>query len=559
LTHCHGASFPDDEISCCVTVRFRIRGFWSRTEEFHRVACGLAMMFVFSSILLTSMFDFLFKRRPAPSSSAPTVRPQPSTQPDPSPPVLARQDALKAAAALSDEASAAAFILQCQFADARLQAAELIRSKPMLEQVEQAMRNADRRVAKLVRGRLDALALEEARQQQAQAGLEHAQRLVQEPLLMPSQVAELDRAWQAIDLPPGALLQSFDQMRAALGERLQQQAALQRAVIDGLARVRRALDGEPVPVEAVQALDTLELELAAHMAAQEAPSLPKNMLSEFAQELQAARRALQVLAARQEATAAREQEIARIAASRPPPELAQPALSPESTSAIASDTKQNFLDAITGMEQALQNGALQTAMECDKTARALDLKAARLSDAQTARLVQARSELGRLQGWAKWGGNISREELLKAADGLPIQALAPPELAKKVGSLRERWKSLDVSAGSASKELWERFDVACTTAYAPAAEHFKKLADERQHNAAKAQAMIVEVRQFAASSHGNAEAAPQADSDLPSAEANVPQGDSDLLFAEANARSYVGAPLWDNLSLMLQPLIPDRP
>ncbi len=460
------------------------------------------------------MFDFLFKRRPQPSSSVPAA----ARQPQPVGPdalggsMLARQSALKEAAALKDESSAVAFILQCQFADARLQAAGLIQSKLMLEQVEQAMRNADRRVAKLVHGRLDALIQQEARRRHAQVRLDEAQRLVQERLLVPSQVAELDRAWQAIGGPPQELQQSFEQIRAALGERLQEQAALQRAIIDGSARLRGVMDGAQLQADtvadAVQTLDALERELAAHVSAREAPSLPKNMLSGFLDQHHAARQVLLALSAREAASAAREQESARIAEPHQPAppvdETAPPATEPVAPApAVSSETRQNLLDAMAGLEQALQDGALHAALEYDKSLRAIDLKAARLSETQAARLAKARGELSRLQGWAKWGGNISREELLKAADGLPAKALAVPELAKQVGSLRERWKSLDTSAGPASKELWERFDAACTAAYAPAAEHFKKLAEERQNNAAKALAIIAEVRQCAASANSS--------------------------------------------------------
>ena len=72
------------------------------------------------------------------------------------------------------------------------------------------------------------------------------------------------------------------------------------------------------------------------------------------------------------------------------------------------------------------------------------------------------------------------------------------ELAKKVGSLRERWKSLDTLSGPAPKSLWERFDAACSVAYAPAAQHFKQLAEERHGNAAKAQELIAETAALAA-------------------------------------------------------------
>ncbi|MGZ5788557.1 MAG: DUF349 domain-containing protein, partial [Burkholderiaceae bacterium] len=161
------------------------------------------------------------------------------------------------------------------------------------------------------------------------------------------------------------------------------------------------------------------------------------------------------------------------------------------------DSQQLISALLNDLEKSLQDGALQAASEADKGLRAIDAKSFRLLEPQSAQLARLRAELSHLQGWAKWGGNVSREELLKAAEGLPAQSLGPLELAKKVGSLRERWKSLDVSAGPAAKDLWHSFDAACTTAYAPAAEHFKKLADERQMHGEKARALIAEVKQFA--------------------------------------------------------------
>jgi len=68
------------------------------------------------------------------------------------------------------------------------------------------------------------------------------------------------------------------------------------------------------------------------------------------------------------------------------------------------------------------------------------------------------------------------------------------ELAKKVGSMRDRWKALDSLSGAAPKSLWERFDHACTVAYAPAAAHFKHLADERHTNAARGEALVAEAQ-----------------------------------------------------------------
>lgn len=484
------------------------------------------------------MFDSFFKRSGA--SAAPEQASANTQKPDQRVEAMqARQAALARSEAFDgDEAAAAEFVLQCEFADARLKAAHYIHAKPVLEQVAQAMRNTDRRVAKLMQQRLDAILQRDAREQKADGCVKQAQRMADEPQLMLNQVADLDRAWQSIGDVSETMQNLFDRYRSVLHERVQAQTALQRAVIDVRARMQRlmqtAANAQPQlvsPEEAAQTLNALELEMAQHCAAREAASLPKNLVSEFTRDRHNLLQMLASIEKRRAAIVAREAvlagwEAAPVSTLReddlkqawkalPAPheddtiafnarfEVLIDRISQSRKSAEAvvregqQDNQGNFTEALECMEKALSDGELHAAAEHDKTVRSIDVKTVRLSKAQTARLALARSELSRLQGWAKWGGNVSREELLKAADELAGQQHAVPELAKKVGSLREHWKSLDISAGPAGKELRERFDAACTTAYAPAAAHFKKLADERQHNLAKAQSILAEVRQFA--------------------------------------------------------------
>jgi DNA repair protein SbcC/Rad50 len=155
-------------------------------------------------------------------------------------------------------------------------------------------------------------------------------------------------------------------------------------------------------------------------------------------------------------------------------------------------SKEQILKAIQGIEDALEQGTVLVAQNFDRELRGVDARVAGLSTEQKERLLRVRAELAHLQGWAKWGGNISRDELIKAAEELPQKELPVAELASKVKGLRERWKSLEASSGSAPKEVWERFDLACTNAYAPAAAHFAQLALERQENLEKAEALIAE-------------------------------------------------------------------
>lgn len=489
------------------------------------------------------MFDFLFKRATdkAEAQAAPAV---------PDPTGAAAQSALRreqqterARALAGDEAGAVELILSSEFAGVRLTAAEHVQTPAALEQVLQAMRNTDRRVAKLMQGRLDAIRYRQAEQAKAQACLELAQRLRQDDKLTPSMVVELDRQWTITAAAPDQAEQ-FAGVRAALAARLEAQLSLQRSVIDAIAQAR-ALAGGAQPADA--ALAELERLRALHAAAGTAPeqaALPRNLLGELVtalqqleagiaaqQQHQAAfdarqaaldgwqgapadtldaarlRRDWQSLAGVPDGALAERQQAAfeALLASLPQPLPQQsPAQSAQSAQPAAAraaarpskEVDQRFIDTLDAMEAALDEGLLHAASEHDKWLK--EHKGGRLTPAQSDRLAHLRAELKRLGDWARWGGNVSREELVRAVEELPALGLSMSELARKVGSMRERWKGLDAVSGHAPKQLWERFDAACSAAYAPAAAHFKQLADERHNNALKAQAMVEEVLAMAA-------------------------------------------------------------
>ncbi|AMP03857.1 DUF349 domain-containing protein [Collimonas pratensis] len=489
------------------------------------------------------MFGFLFKRteRAAPQ---PAVAPQAALRAEARQVSdQARQQALQQAQALSEEGAAVAFIAQSTFADARLAAAQLVQSQPALEQVLQACRNTDRRVAKLMQTRLDSLRQQQVVAAKAAACIAQAQRLQQELQLMPNQVAELDRSWDGKDVPAD-LQQQFTQVRAQLAERLSAQAGLQHDAIALLSQLRAMhLQAKAGVSDAAPAtLDALEAQMAGCLSHAEATTLPRHLASDFSQEAQALRKLLQDLQQHQVALQARSELLANWEGALDAPDALQPeamrsawsalprlpaellddgleqryqALLKQHAPAIVKPQKVQaataavtateagerppIAEALDGLEKALEDGALQQAVDFDKALRAMDFKQHKPSATQTSRLTQARSELTRLQGWARWGGNVSREELTKAALELPPQELAPAELAKKIGSLRARWKSLDVSSGSAPRTLWEGFDAACTAAYAPVAAHFQQQAEQRQANQLSARALIEEIQQHAQS------------------------------------------------------------
>ncbi len=488
------------------------------------------------------MFDYLFKRLGrVPAASVPVPAPTSTSA------TLAerKQAALSQAQALAgDEVAAVEFILQCEFPDARVLAAQFVQSEPLLQRLLAPMRRTDRRVARLLQQRLEALAQQQRAARQAQAWLDSAQQLLDEPRLLPNQVAELDRAWEAIGAVAPMQQGQYQALRAGLEARLLAQAALQRAALDTLARWRQLQETLataavlPPAAEITRALAILENAMTNHLTAPEAASLPRHFQNDFEQQRAAFRASWLHAQEREQALAARRQALAEWQAAAPQALLAAelqrawqalPALASEWGEAADLErqfqallgqlaasrinnmprasrpdqgqaqrqAQQQAREALLALEAALQEGTLQGALDADAGLRALDLPASAWPPAQAARLGAARAELARLQGWARWGGNLSRAELLNSAQELPAKALPAPELARQVGALRDRWKGLDSSAGAAPRELWQQFDAACNAAYAPAAEYFSRQAEQRRENLAQAEALLAQSRQYA--------------------------------------------------------------
>jgi hypothetical protein len=487
------------------------------------------------------MFEFLFKRpgdnKPGDKPAGQGAQPELPATPSTSGSAARAQQAEKLSRVGGDEAAAVEFILQCEFSELRLTAAEFVHSPKALERVYTAMRNTDRRVAKLLHARLDAHRHHEAEHRRALTLLEQARSLLKDALLTPNHVAELDRKWAVIAAPE--LNEEFQGVRAELGKRLEAQVQLQRAMIDRLAALRQLGAGLPA-AELAARLEVLGQEQAQALQAPEQASLPRGLAAEFGVEHQKLQASLHAIEAGQAALGARsafldaqqarpvaelnadalrkewkalptlpqdeaggelQRRFDALLASLPQAEPRKPKEAKEAKDAKEArpssrpkGADQHFLDTMDAMEAALQQGSLGTAAELDKALKEAREKGMRLTPPQSDRLAHVRGEFKRLSDWARWGGNVSREELIKAVETLSTQSLAMSELAKKVGSMRERWKALDSLSGAAPKSLWERFDAACSAAYAPAAAHFRQLADERHSNAARGEKLVEEAR-----------------------------------------------------------------
>jgi DNA repair protein SbcC/Rad50 len=114
------------------------------------------------------------------------------------------------------------------------------------------------------------------------------------------------------------------------------------------------------------------------------------------------------------------------------------------------------------------------------------------SSALQSRIGALQAEFTRLKGWQHWGGGRVRDDLVVEAETLAastvIQEGSRPvkfpvkQLENSIEQLRLRWKELDRLGGATNKPLWQRFEAALKTAYAPVAAHLAQLSEARKEN-----------------------------------------------------------------------------
>lgn len=150
------------------------------------------------------------------------------------------------------------------------------------------------------------------------------------------------------------------------------------------------------------------------------------------------------------------------------------------------------------LEAELESGQLSDASAnldtINKKLAAIDGLSDRRKETIEKRLQAVQPQLSQLRDWRKWGTTQAREQLIASMDQLDGQEQHPKVIAQEVQKARDTWKSWDKSGDPVDKTLWQRFDAACTKAYAPCKAYFEKLAAERQHNLQLREALIEKLK-----------------------------------------------------------------
>jgi len=413
-----------------------------------------------------------------------------------------------AIASIRDEAPLLELAQDALHAETRLAAAERVSSPDNLRKLGDAVRNKDHGVARLARQRLDAIE-DRANQEAAADGiLAELEALAVRPGPIVTSLIELDRRWQALDMRSDeARLARCDAARRTIQERFDREQEEQRARLRFERGLREWIEALEAPA-AADGYDALAIALAAwrEQARQRDDAAALAELDQAEQRIARWQQEREALAAAEALVVEAEQLAAATSIDNAKlPERWQaldramrtPALTRRFEAALTvveqrrleqiraaeqetSAARQRVDGLLHTAEEALAAGQLQAARAAAEEIRSHKAGAGDLPKPMTQRLGRLVQQLNELERWESFGQQNARVQLCERAEALATQALDAAQVAPEVQKLRNEWKALDQQHAGVPKALWERFDRACETAYAPAARHFAELAAQRK-------------------------------------------------------------------------------
>lgn len=417
-------------------------------------------------------------------------------------------------------------------------------TQPSVEQLQDVLKELsarDKSAARAVRERLDEIRRAKDQEKIAVEWAEKAQVLL---AASPFNAAEA-AAWQRDAAKAGAPLsrEPLSQFKAQLVERvkaiedLQHRVQVQREVAVLLAQRIEVLSTKPWR-DAQGVLDHLRADVARWQ--EQAGELTgdagwASVDERFPPQLEAASAQLTLVwdafqsALAQTETAAAEESAPlptvpvwadeiRVARGLPPEAAAaaEPAAKPAAAARAASAGKgrggaspEQTAAAVAALTQAVEQLKAETA-EGHSKAGSPAVQAVRAAIKAHGRLVddlvvtqvhEALLAAGEADGWPRQSADKLREELVAKAEGLlnrpEGQALGGRKIQETLRSLREQWKLAD-QGSAANHALWKKFDEACNAAHKVVETWHEKLRTETSQSKAQRQALIEEIKAWAA-------------------------------------------------------------
>lgn len=172
----------------------------------------------------------------------------------------------------------------------------------------------------------------------------------------------------------------------------------------------------------------------------------------------------------------------------------------------AAQKQQAAAQAVAPALQALVDATDATKAEAIAALRSVLKQQGRwLDDALAQQVHEQLLAAGDAQGWQPKGVDRLREELVAKAESLlnrpEGQTLGGRKLQETLRQLREQWKQTDQGAAP-NHSLWKKFDEACNAAYKQVEAWLERVRAESTQHKASRQALIEEVKAWAAAQAG---------------------------------------------------------
>ena len=152
-----------------------------------------------------------------------------------------------------------------------------------------------------------------------------------------------------------------------------------------------------------------------------------------------------------------------------PARSAKPKMDPAERQALREQATQAVLQEVQALEKEVAEGHGKASAGAATALRdALKTHGRHLDPALDARVHEALTSAGELEGWQRWRADQLRQELLGKAEALlgpdKKPAMGGRKMQEALRQLREAWKQTD-QGGLPNHALWKKFDAACTQAY----------------------------------------------------------------------------------------------
>ena len=166
--------------------------------------------------------------------------------------------------------------------------------------------------------------------------------------------------------------------------------------------------------------------------------------------------------------------------------------------ALREQATQAVLKELEALEKEVAEGHGKASTGAATALRAaLKTHGRHLDPALDARVHEALTAAGEMEGWQRWRADQLRQELLTKAEALLGEDKQPTmggrKMQEALRQLREAWKQTD-QGGLPNHALWKKFDAACTEAYKTVQTWLAQLKEESASQKSQRLQLIEEVK-----------------------------------------------------------------